>query len=86
MFGQVERDRSMAEPSRIILDPAVLAGQPVLRGTRLSVAFVIGLLADGWSEADILHNYPGLGRDDIAAGLGYARDVLTSERVYPTAA
>jgi uncharacterized protein (DUF433 family) len=42
----------------IALDPAVLAGKPVVRGTRLSVEFVIGLMADGWSEADILANYP----------------------------
>ena len=40
----------MAEPARIVLDSAVLAGKPVIRGTRLSVDFVIGLMADGWSE------------------------------------
>ena len=71
---------------RIVLDPAVLAGKPVIRGTRLSVEFIIGLLADGWSEADILRNYPGITRDDVAACLGYARDVLRSEKVYPSAA
>ena len=71
---------------RIVLDPAVLAGKPVIRGTRLSVEFVIGLLADGWSEAEILRNYPGLTRDDIAACLGYARDVLRSEKIYPSGA
>ena len=71
---------------RIVLDPAVLTGKPVIRGTRLSVEFVIGLLADGWSEADILHNYPGITHDDIAACLGYARDLLRSEKVYPSAA
>ena len=54
----------MAEvEQRIVLDPAILAGKPVVRGTRLSVEFVIGLMADGWSEADILANYPGLTRD-----------------------
>ena len=71
---------------RIVLNPAVLTGKPVIRGTRLPVEFVIGLLADGWSEADILHNYPGITHDDIAACLGYARDVLRSEKVYPSAA
>jgi uncharacterized protein (DUF433 family) len=74
------------EHPRISLDPAVLAGKPVIRGTRLAVEFVIGLLADGWSEADILANYPGLARDDILACLAYARDVLSSERVFPSAA
>ena len=72
--------------SRIALDPDILAGKPVVVGTRLSVEFVIGLLADGWDEAAILSNYPGLTREDIAACLAYARDLLASERVYPSAA
>ena|SRR5947209_1546277 len=42
------RGETMAEPARIVLDSAVLAGKPVIRGTRLSVDFVIGLMADGW--------------------------------------
>jgi uncharacterized protein (DUF433 family) len=69
----------------IVLDPAILAGKPVIRGTRLSVEFVIGLMADGWSEADILANYPGLSREDITACLNYARDLLHSEKVFPAA-
>jgi uncharacterized protein (DUF433 family) len=71
---------------RITLDPAVLVGKPVIRGTRLSVEFVIGLMADGWSEADILANYPGTTHEDILACLAYARDTLSSERVHPSAA
>jgi len=71
---------------RITVDPAILAGKPVVRGTRLSVEFVIGLMAEGWTEADILANYPGLTREDISACLAYARDVLQSEKVFPTAA
>ncbi len=74
------------EHPRIGLDPEVLLGKPVIRGTRLSVEFIIGLMADGWSEAEILANYPGIGRDDILACLGYARDAVGSERVFPTAA
>jgi uncharacterized protein (DUF433 family) len=67
------------EHPRIVLDPKVLAGKPVIRGTRLSVEFIIGLMADGWSEADILSNYPGVTHEDIIACLAYARDALTSE-------
>jgi uncharacterized protein (DUF433 family) len=70
---------------RIVLDPAILAGKPVIRGSRLSVEFVIGLLADGWSEAEILENYPGIGHDDILACLAYVRDMLKDERVFPSA-
>ena len=73
-------------PDRIVLDPDILAGKPIIRGTRLSVEFIIGLMADGWSEADILANYPGLTRDDIAACFAYAREVLKSEKVFPSAA
>jgi len=65
----------------IVLDPAILAGKPVVRGTRLSVAFIIGLIADDWNEADILANYPGLYREDIAACLSYARDVLHAKAI-----
>ena len=71
---------------RIIVDSSILAGKPDVRGSRLSVEFIIGLMADGWSETDILRNYPGLMREDIAACLAYARDVLKSEKVYPSAA
>lgn len=74
------------EQPAITLDPNVLAGKPVVRGTCLSVEFVIGLLADGWSEADILAEYPGITREDVLACLAYARDMLSSERVYPSAA
>jgi uncharacterized protein (DUF433 family) len=76
----------MTEHPRIVLDPEVLAGKPVVRGTRLAVEFVIDLLAEGWSEAQILDNYPGLCHEDILACLAYARDVLRSERVFPSAA
>ena len=69
----------------IVIDPAVLAGKPVIRNTRLSVDFILGLLADGWREPDILSNYPGLTRGDIAACLRYASEVLQAERVYPLA-
>jgi uncharacterized protein (DUF433 family) len=69
----------------IVLDPSILAGKPIVRGTRLSVEFIIGLMADGWNEADILANYPGLSREGIAACLNYARDLLNSEKVFPAA-
>ena len=57
---------------RIVLDPAILAGKPVIRGTRLSVEFVIGLLADGWTEADVVTNYPGLSQEDLLACVAYS--------------
>jgi len=76
----------MAEHPRITLDPDILAGKPVIRGTRLAVEFIIGLMADGWTEGDILRNYPGIVHEDILACLAYARDTLSSEKVFPSAA
>ncbi|HEY7465236.1 MAG TPA: DUF433 domain-containing protein [Dehalococcoidia bacterium] len=68
---------------RIVVDPGILAGKPVVKGTRLSVEFVVDLLAQGWSEDEILRNYPRLTREDIQACLRYASARLQSERVYP---
>jgi uncharacterized protein (DUF433 family) len=70
----------------ITLDPQVLSGKPVIAGMRLSIEFIIGLLAEGWSEAEIGANYPGVSRDDILACLAYARDALSSEKVFPSRA
>ena len=57
---------------RIIVNPEILVGKPVIKGTRLAVEFIIDLLAQGWSEADILDSYPGLTQEDIRACLAYA--------------
>jgi uncharacterized protein (DUF433 family) len=69
---------------RIVIDPSVLVGKPVIRGTRLAVAFIIDRLAQGWSEDDILRTYPGIEREDIRACLAYAGAILDAERVYPS--
>lgn len=53
----------------ITLDPNILVGKPVIKGTRLAVEFIVELLAQGWTEENILHNYPGLTTEDIRACL-----------------
>ena len=73
------------EQNRITRNPAILAGKPVIRGTRISVEFVLELLAGGWSEADILENYPGVTREDIRACLNYALGLVSSERAISAA-
>jgi uncharacterized protein (DUF433 family) len=78
-----EPEVPMPYRDRIAVDPEILAGKPVIKGTRLAVEFIIELLAEGWSHEDILKNYPGLVADDILACLGYAGAILRSERVYP---
>lgn len=71
---------------RIEIDPGILVGKPIVRGTRLAVEFIIDLLAQGWTEAEILRNYPGLTREDVQACLGYASATLQAEKVYPLVA
>ncbi|NBC17370.1 MAG: DUF433 domain-containing protein [Bacteroidetes bacterium] len=70
---------------RIETNPEVLAGKPVVKGTRLAVEFIVDLLAQGWEVEEILHQYPALSRADVQACLQYASDTLKSERVYPLA-
>jgi len=67
---------------RITIDPNVLVGKPIIRGTRISVEFVIDLLGRGWTTADVLREYDHLAPEDIQACLAYASDVLKSEKVY----
>lgn len=68
---------------RIVIDPKILVGKPVIKGTRLAVEFIVDLLAQGWSEAEILRNYPGLTHEDVTACLNYASSILKAEKVYP---
>ena len=67
---------------RIALDPAVLAGKPIVKGTRMAVEFIIGLLAQGWTEADVLRSHPGLVREDVLACLAYAQVAILGDRMH----
>ena len=69
--------------NHISVDEAVLLGKPVIKGTRIAVELILELLAKGWSEADLLQNYPILRSEDIRAALFYAHDVIGKEHVYP---
>ena len=75
----------MSWRERIELDPEVLVGKPVVRGTRLAVEFVLEMLASGVLEQEILSNYPRLTHDDILACVAYAAETIKGERVYPIA-
>jgi len=71
---------------RIIVDPEILVGKPVIKGTRLAVELIVDLMAQGWSEQEILENYPGVTHEDLQACLAYASALLHAERVYPLSA
>ncbi len=61
--------------NHIIVDPKILVGKPVIKGTRLAVEFIVDLLAQGWAESEILRNYPGSTHEDITACLKYANRI-----------
>jgi uncharacterized protein (DUF433 family) len=69
--------------NRITVNPKILAGKPIIKGTRISVELILDLLANGWTTEQILENYPQLKREDITAVLKYATEILKEERVYP---
>ena len=71
---------------RITIDAEILAGKPIIRGTRLAVEFILELMAAGQSEQDLLTNYPGLTREDILACLSYASCLVHEYRAYPVLA
>ena len=70
---------------RIVVSPRVLAGKPIVRGTRLSVEFLLGLLAQNIPQDEILRDYPTLKPDDLRAVLLYAQRVISGEEVVPLA-
>lgn len=73
---------SNIDEERIVFNSKVLGGKAIIRGTRISVEFLLNLLANEWSFEDILENYPHLTKDDIQAALNYAKLVVKEEDVY----
>jgi uncharacterized protein (DUF433 family) len=64
---------------RIVSNPQIFGGKPIIRGFRISVEMVISLLAQGVSIEEILDDYPSLQRDDIQACLAYAHTVIAND-------
>jgi uncharacterized protein (DUF433 family) len=73
---------AMQSPTdRIEVNPAVVLGKPVIRGTRIPVEIILRKLGEGATEADLLEAYPRLAREDIQAALAYAADSLARETI-----
>ncbi len=62
-------------------DPEVLVGKPAIKGTRLAVEFILGLYEAGWSEQQILENYPRLTQNDLRAVFAYLQDCIKDELI-----
>ena len=73
----------MPRTHRIVVDPKVMLGKPVIRGTRIPVELILRKLAEGATEADLLDAYQRLKRADIQAALSYAADTLAHEETIP---
>ncbi len=67
---------------RIHSDPEILLGKPVVKGTRLSVDFILSLFAAGWTEQQVLENYPILTPEDLRAVFAFAADCMQTETFY----
>ena len=63
----------------ITADPAILVGKPIIKGTRIAVEFVLGLYAAGWSQAEILENYPHLTVEQLQAAFAFAAEMMREE-------
>jgi uncharacterized protein (DUF433 family) len=66
---------------RIEVNPAICSGKPVIRGTRIMVSNILGMVAGGYSVDRILTAYPDLSREDVSAALEYAAKVVDEEQV-----
>ncbi|MFO0873920.1 MAG: DUF433 domain-containing protein [Phycisphaerales bacterium] len=66
----------MSSTTRVEVNPKVMLGKPVIRGTRIPVELLLRKLSEGASEADLLDAYPRLTQDDLHAALAYAADVV----------
>lgn len=73
----------MAWTDYVHADPRIAGGKPVIKGTRLAVDFVLGLLAEGWSREQLRANYPQLTDDALRAVFGYAAEVLHDSTMLP---
>ena len=66
---------------RIVINPAVCSGKPCIRGTRIMVKNVLGMIAGGYDISRVLKEYPELSRDDVTAALEYATQAVDDERI-----
>jgi uncharacterized protein (DUF433 family) len=64
---------------RITVDPDILVGKPIIKGTRISVELILNRLADGWTMEDILTSYPHITREDVLAALSFAAELFKEE-------
>jgi uncharacterized protein (DUF433 family) len=65
-----------------VCDHDILSGKPVIKGTRISIEFLLELLANNWTHQEIIDNYPSITKEDILAALEYSVSLLKEEHIY----
>jgi uncharacterized protein (DUF433 family) len=73
------------DESRIVVDPEICGGKPTIRGSRIMVRNILGMVAGGYDREGILQEYPELEPEDVSAALDYASEVVDEDRVVPRA-
>ena len=68
---------------RIVINPAIMTGKPIIRGTRIPVDLIVKLIAQGMTMQEILDDYPQLTKNDIRAALEYVAEIIRGEDVFP---
>ena len=74
-------DNGSHEPDRIVVDPRIMVGKPVVRGTRVPVSLILNLIAHGYSFERIVEAYPYVHEEDIRASLLYAESVMNGMKI-----
>jgi uncharacterized protein (DUF433 family) len=74
----------MATESRIVCDPKIMGGKPIVTGTRITVELILEKLAAGDAPHEIIEDYPDLSEESIRAAIKFAADALRSDFIYPT--
>ena len=80
-LGNMNSEEELLE--RIVINPKIMSGKPIVKGPRITVEQVLKMLAQGLTTKEILKDYPHLSKEDIAAVLLYAAKVAGEEEIYP---
>lgn len=68
---------------RIVVNPRVMVGKPIIKGTRVTVDAILGRLAEGWNFNEIIEDFPHLTKEDIKAAIMYAESIVRGEDIVP---
>ena len=78
-----KRKNTLKSITRIEINPGILSGKPIIQGTRISVELIVKLVAQRWTDEQIIQEYPMLNKEDIQEALFYVEKLVQNEEVYP---